>query len=128
MSTQNVIRRSLADSKDEEGPIKFSTSKAYNLAPEDSFYYDQSHKFLFEPYVISGCMAVFCIYFFILREENDIDEKLGSLEPEGEQRRYEMRQLVKRLEECEEKGIDDQEARNKLAHLYQESKKPKEKK
>lgn len=34
----------------------------------------------FQPYVISGSLAVFLIYFCILREENDIDVKLeGSL-------------------------------------------------
>lgn len=30
----------------------------------------------FQPYVISGSLAVFLIYFCILREENDIDHKL----------------------------------------------------
>lgn len=32
----------------------------------------------YQPYVISGSIAVFLIYFCILREENDIDEKLGA--------------------------------------------------
>lgn len=30
----------------------------------------------FQPYVVSGSLAVFLIYFCILREENDIDTKL----------------------------------------------------
>lgn len=29
-----------------------------------------------QPYVISGSLAIFLIYFCILREENDIDEQL----------------------------------------------------
>lgn len=31
----------------------------------------------YQPYVINGSIAIFLIYFCVLREENDIDEKLG---------------------------------------------------
>lgn len=32
----------------------------------------------YQPYVINGSIAIFLIYFTILREENDIDQKLGA--------------------------------------------------
>lgn len=31
----------------------------------------------YQPYVIGGSFAVFLIYFIILREENDVDQKMG---------------------------------------------------
>lgn len=32
----------------------------------------------YQPYVVNASIAIFLIYFCILREENDIDEKLGA--------------------------------------------------
>ena len=31
----------------------------------------------FQPYIVVGSVAIFLIYFCILREENDVDEHLG---------------------------------------------------
>lgn len=54
-------------------PIRYSQSRAsqwkaeYNRVP-------QINRVWYTPYVVSGSVAFFLIYFCILREENDFDE------------------------------------------------------
>jgi len=68
---QNTIE--IQDDEDLEKPIKYSTTKAYNMRADE---YRLGH---FEdiPWYQSHCIflsiTVFLIYFCILREENDID-------------------------------------------------------
>lgn len=38
----------------------------------------------YQPFVISGSIAIFLTYFGILREENDIDENLWAVSPQME--------------------------------------------
>ena len=42
------------------------------------------------PSVISACMAAFMLYFFVLREENDIDERFGLNMAESVRRQNEL--------------------------------------
>jgi hypothetical protein len=59
-------------------PVQYSKSKAATWKAEDTRS-GGGHKDYpwFQPYVISGSLSVFLLYFCILREENDIDEELG---------------------------------------------------
>ena len=43
----------------------------------DTFYPPQRQAPWYEPWVVGVSVTVFLVYFCILREENDIDEKLG---------------------------------------------------
>ena len=102
----------------DEGPVKFSDSPAYHMKPEETFYTDTSYKLWFEPHVMLACMSAFFLYFFVLREENDIDEKLGGLDPATEARRAEIKQLVTQLQVAEQQGLVDSVSENRLRELY----------
>lgn len=62
------------DSNDQ--PIKYSTSKAASMRINE--YRDPYGDSIpwYQPYIVSLSLAVFLIYFCILREENDIDTML----------------------------------------------------
>lgn len=63
--------------EDNEGPIKYSTSKAAKHKASVSRHGLFSNRLEYEPEVIIASLAVFLIYFTMIREENDIDEELG---------------------------------------------------
>jgi hypothetical protein len=59
-------------------PVQYSKSKAATWKAQDSRsggYYDDYPSY--QAYVVTGSLAVFLLYFCVLREENDIDEELG---------------------------------------------------
>lgn len=66
-------------SEDEiERPVQYSKSKAYKWKAEET----RSGGHLedspwYQPYIVSGSLTVFLLYFCVFREENDIDEELG---------------------------------------------------
>jgi len=60
----------------EDEPIKFSTSEAALKISRHINRKNQSNAPWFEPPVIMASIAVFLIYFCILREENDFDEEM----------------------------------------------------
>eukprot|EP00095_Tigriopus_kingsejongensis_P006135 maker-scaffold98_size375582-snap-gene-2.39 protein:Tk06135 transcript:maker-scaffold98_size375582-snap-gene-2.39-mRNA-1 annotation:"GD10179" len=62
-------------------PVKFTASKGYRIMPlavkgppgsstGDPLFWPQ-------PYIVAACTALFCLYFFVLREENDVDLRLS---------------------------------------------------
>ncbi|PSN34112.1 hypothetical protein C0J52_14197 [Blattella germanica] len=65
--------------KSPETPVQYSKSKAASWKAVDSRSGGQidSNSPWYQPYVVSGSLAIFMIYFCIIREENDMDEELG---------------------------------------------------
>ncbi|XP_018376305.1 PREDICTED: protein CCSMST1 [Trachymyrmex cornetzi] len=64
----------LESEDDLDKPIKYSTSKAATMRIEEyRDPYGDSRPW-YQGYVVSASLAVFLIYFCILREENDIDD------------------------------------------------------
>ncbi|XP_043521990.1 uncharacterized protein LOC122534948 [Frieseomelitta varia] len=63
------------DVDDYDKPYKFSTSKAAKLSARYTSA-EARNKPFFQPTIIALSLAVFFIYFGILREENDIDEAM----------------------------------------------------
>lgn len=61
---------------DENAPIKFSTSKASKrrVAPIVKYTPTQSAPW-YQPFSVVGSVALFLIYFCLLREENDMDRE-----------------------------------------------------
>ncbi|XP_011184605.1 uncharacterized protein LOC105213453 [Zeugodacus cucurbitae] len=57
-------------------PIKFFGSQAATWRARDTRSGGSEDTLWFQPYVISGSLAVFLLYFCILREESDIDKRL----------------------------------------------------
>lgn len=63
------------DEEENNEPIKYSTSKAAShLAAHTRFTPSDAPEY--QPTVVALSLAVFMIYFCILREENDVDENL----------------------------------------------------
>jgi len=57
-------------------PIKFFGSNAADWKARNTRSGGAEESLWFQPYVISASLAVFLIYFCILREESDVDLKL----------------------------------------------------
>lgn len=95
-----------ADDDDETGPIKYTTSKAANWKARYSnsgVPFDNDPKI--QPFVVMASLAVFMLYFFQLREENDIDK---ALEQSIFERRpdIEMATLEGAIRNCKVNNVD----------------------
>ena len=76
-ATKNVRDESQLES---DIPIQFFGSGAASWRAKDTRSGGADKTLWYQPYVVSGSVAIFLLYFCVLREENDIDQKLqGSL-------------------------------------------------
>ncbi|KAL5288116.1 hypothetical protein ACFFRR_008771 [Megaselia abdita] len=75
-STTARLTKDIAAKEVKDEPIKFFGSKAASWKAKDTRSGKAEEMLWFQPYVVSGSLAVFLIYFCFLREENDIDRKL----------------------------------------------------
>lgn len=85
-------RKTEQDEEDLNKPIQYSSSPAAKWKAKVSRTGDPYPRLWYEPYVIMVSMAVFMVYFTILREESDIDEELS-------------RSLYSRIEGLEEQQL-----------------------
>ncbi|XP_066596381.1 uncharacterized protein [Prorops nasuta] len=69
--------RAMVDEED-NNPITYSTSEAATFQTAKQF---TDSRLWYEHWVIHICLACFMGYFFILREENDVDVYLTSTNP-----------------------------------------------
>lgn len=77
-SASGVTRKTIETAEKENNePIEFLGSKAHTFRASDERRSKPTDWPEYQGYVISVSMAVFLIYFCILREENDIDEKMS---------------------------------------------------
>lgn len=60
--------------KDE--PMKYFGSRAALWKAKDTRSGNADKMLWYQPYVVSGSLAIFLLYFCVFREENDIDKKL----------------------------------------------------
>lgn len=74
---KDAKNKSIKDDEDEDfdKPIKFSTSKAATF-PAAYMTAAAENRPEWQGLVVSFSLIIFCIYFGMLREENDIDEKI----------------------------------------------------
>ncbi|XP_074648911.1 uncharacterized protein LOC141904244 [Tubulanus polymorphus] len=69
----NLTRRKLSDEElANEGPTPYSKSKARDYKATDTFMANTGRP-EYQPLILMTSLAVFMVYFFYLREENDID-------------------------------------------------------
>ncbi|CAL4248586.1 unnamed protein product, partial [Meganyctiphanes norvegica] len=68
------------DGLDLTAPVKFSASRAATWKVRDTYGSSKTDDLTkgvwYEPYIVSLSVTVFLIYFALLREENDVDDKL----------------------------------------------------
>lgn len=117
VSCQRDMASSVGDG--DEKPVQFSKSAAFKYRPELSFgAEDQSADRLWiEPYVIIFSLGAFMLYFFVLREESDIDDRLGRDSLEQQLRKYEIEDIRKAIEKCKVNHVDSTELEDKLEEL-----------
>lgn len=66
--------------ENDDKPMKYFGSNAASWKARQGNSGGADEVVWFQPYVISGSLAIFLLYFCVFREENDIDRKLeGSL-------------------------------------------------
>ncbi|XP_058807722.1 ubiquinol-cytochrome-c reductase complex assembly factor 4 [Phymastichus coffea] len=70
---QRTINTKSIDDDSDDKPIAFSTTEAAVWKAQHSRV-PPNERVWYTPYVVSGSIATFMLYFCILREENDIDE------------------------------------------------------
>ncbi|XP_055836432.1 uncharacterized protein LOC129921563 [Episyrphus balteatus] len=97
-------------------PMQFFGSGAASWRAKDTRSGGADEALWYQQYVISGSVAIFLIYFCILREENDIDQKLeGSLYDHIEG--LEEQQLVIRYKYNRDNNIDTADIEKRLLEL-----------
>jgi len=102
-------------------PIKFSTSEANKRRSYDTFV-NESNAPWYQIHCIMGSLAVFLIYFCVLREENDVDEQMGQSIWERIPSLQEQN-LMHKIREGEVAGTDVGKLKNELEELQKKFKK-----
>ena len=57
-------------------PIKYTSSRAHEHDPYETFLSRNKDRPWYQPYVVIASTSAFLLYFLFLREENDLDEEL----------------------------------------------------
>ncbi|KAL7738128.1 hypothetical protein ACLKA6_006472 [Drosophila palustris] len=111
---------SVKKSQDEEPisnePIKFFGSQAASWRARDTRSGGSDEALWYQPYVISASLAIFLVYFCVLREESDIDRRLeGNLYDHVSG--LEEVQLTVNYRYNKEHGLDTKEQEKRLTEL-----------
>ncbi|KAB0793183.1 hypothetical protein PPYR_12803 [Photinus pyralis] len=103
-------------------PVVYTRSAANQWKAQYSREGGPNTRLWYEPYVVLTSIAVFLIYFCILREESDIDRKFDkSLYDHIEG--LEEKQLIISLKYNEEHGLDTKAIVTRLEELAKDNKK-----
>lgn len=97
-------------------PISYTKSPASRWQAKSSRMGTDSERLWYEPYVTLGSIAVFMIYFCILREENDIDKEFDKTLYQRI-RGLEEKQLWLSLQYNEEHGLDTTDIKKRLKEI-----------
>lgn len=74
--SSSIVTRNASNNFEEElnKPVKYTTSPAHNWKAQHSRIGSKAEFGpWYEPHVVSASLILFMVYFFILREENDLD-------------------------------------------------------
>uniref|UniRef100_A0A1L8EBU5 Uncharacterized protein n=1 Tax=Haematobia irritans TaxID=7368 RepID=A0A1L8EBU5_HAEIR len=109
-------RKQSGESEVNNEPIKYFGSDAASWRAKDTRSGGSDEHLWYQPYVISGSLAIFLLYFCILREESDIDLKLeGNLFEHV--KGLEEVQLTMNYKYNKENGLDNREVIKRLSEL-----------
>jgi len=114
----------LANKKEEKSaePIKFTKSAAYRLNPHLSVVMNEAkdEQPIYQYPVITISMFCFMIYFFILREENDVDHNILGASLFDHVEGLEKAQIEACIMNYEKNGLDTRDLQARLAELIEE--------
>ncbi|XP_013114682.1 uncharacterized protein LOC106092383 [Stomoxys calcitrans] len=97
-------------------PIQYFGSDAASWRAKDTRSGGSDEHLWYQPYVISGSLAIFLLYFCVLREESDIDLKLEGNLYEHVHGLEEV-QLTMNYKYNKENGLDNREVIKRLGEL-----------
>jgi len=110
------------EEEEDKGPVKFTTSAGHRLSPNFA-YNPESHKNVQPWYqfpVISISLISLMVYFFILREENDIDDMIGGGSLFDQVQGLEKAQLEACIMYYEKHGLDTRDLKVRLKEVIEE--------
>ncbi|KNC20915.1 hypothetical protein FF38_00313, partial [Lucilia cuprina] len=116
VDTKASKQRTQTDEEVDNEPIKFFGSQAATWRAKDTRSGGSDEHLWYQPYVISASLAVFLLYFCVLREESDIDLKLEGSLFEHVQGLEEV-QLTMNYKYNKENGLDNKEVIQRLSAL-----------
>merc|ERR1712098_107102 len=108
-----------------KGPVKFTSSAAYRM-PGTVFNEKSEDDFAYQPLFVGGSVLAFLIYFCILREENDVDQKLTGNQYDKVEG-LEKTDLMTCIKYYEENGLDPTDLKKRLEEVLEEEKLKKKK-
>ena len=103
----------------EDQPVKFSRSDASRWNSVETFAVPNKGRPWYQPPIVLLSTSLFLIYFFVLREENDMDEHLG-LSLYDKVPGLEVKQLELRIKYDEEQGNDTTALKARLKAISEE--------
>ena len=106
--------------EDVNKPIQFTTSKAHDWQAIDTFTVPDRDRPPYQPYVITISVAIFLLYFLVLREENDLDEEM-KLSLYERIPGLEEKQLIASIDHEMKQGRDVTELRRRQTELREKS-------
>ncbi|GJQ72052.1 hypothetical protein Trydic_g3153 [Trypoxylus dichotomus] len=118
-TSTNYARKSIKvneEIEDESKPIKYTATPAMKWQAKFSRMGVVDTRLWYEPYVIMISIAIFLIYFCILREENDIDAELDKTLYQRISG-LEEHQLYALLEYNQERGLETKDIIARLQEL-----------
>jgi len=111
-----------AEEEEDKGPVKFTTSAGHRLSP--NFAYNPESESDKQPWyqfpVITISMLSLMVYFFILREDNDIDEMIGGGSLFDHVQGLEKAQLEACIMYYEKHGLDTRDLKARLKEVIEE--------
>lgn len=117
--TKYYNEKNTKEVEEDNGPIKYSTSKAAKWKAEVTRTGQVREAPWFEPYIVIASLSVFMIYFFILREESDIDTEFDKTLYERVTG-MEEKQIEIALKYNLEHGLPTKELKERLEELRRE--------
>merc|ERR1712059_198666 len=101
------------------GPVKFTTSPAYRMSGGVVRQQNKDDTFAYQPLIVSVSVLSLLIYFCILREESDVDDRLiGNLYDQVDG--LEKQDLTTSIRYYEQNGLDSRDLKKRLAEVLQE--------
>lgn len=117
---RNNLKQKSDDYDEENEPIKYSETKAAKWRAENTRAGPPNDAPWFQPYVISASLAVFMLYFFVLREESDVDKEFDKTLYDRISG-LEQRQLEISIKYSGEQGLPTKELKDRLEEIKKNS-------
>lgn len=115
---QGARKKPVADlnDDDENRPLQYFGSQAASWQASTTRSGIVDDQLWYQPYVILVSLCIFMIYFCVLREENDIDQKLeGNLFEQVPG--LERTQLIIYYKYCRDQGLDTKDVEKRLQEM-----------